>query len=295
MKFLIILFVCILNIAASSSASAAGQYSYPKDFPLPKVPDSISDTLKRADFVATHFWDNFDFSGNQSDDKNTLIEQAFVDFIDLFRLTASDRLPEYVSNLTSKAESNPEAAEFIYDLADKYIATKDSPMRNEEHHILFLQNAVKSEALGEAGRERAKYRLIAEMKNRPGMTASDFNLETRDGKTSTLSGLLSNDYNLVVFYDPDCNHCLETMDELKKMSLPDTLAIIAIDVVEDKMTWDNTKHSLPEDWTIAFSLDPIQDDELYIFDEMPSLYLIDRSGTILMKDTSCTDIMHTRL
>lgn len=226
---------------------------------------------------------------------DSLIEQAFVDFIDLFRLTASDRLPEYVSNLTSKAESNPEAAEFIYDLADKYIATKDSPMRNEEHHILFLQNAVKSEALGEAGRERAKYRLIAEMKNRPGMTASDFNLETRDGKTSTLSGLLSNDYNLVVFYDPDCNHCLETMDELKKMSLPDTLAIIAIDVVEDKMTWDNTKHSLPEDWTIAFSLDPIQDDELYIFDEMPSLYLIDRSGTILLKDTSCTDIMHTRL
>ncbi len=260
-----------------------------KELPLPEVPTTLTNPADRADFIISHFWDSLDFSNPDSILDEASLEQNFVNYINIFSHSNVEKLPESISRLLTAAEKDPLAAKRLYSLADKYLATKDSPFRNENFYIYFLNNAIKSDALGEAGRERAKYRLEAAMKNRPGNTPSDFKFETREGTTISLSALTNTKKTLLIFYDPDCNHCSETIEELKIMPLG-SLQVIAIDSQEDKDLWNETKVGLPENWIVGFALDPIQDDESYVFEEMPTLFLLDTSGKILLKDATLLEI-----
>lgn len=273
--------LCVQSIAQSPKQI--------KELPLPEVPATLTKPAERADFIIYHFWDGLDFSNPGSSLDDASLEQNFVNYINLFSHSHSEKLPESVSKLLRSAETNPPVARSLYLLADKYLATKDSPFRNESNYILFLNNAIKSDALGEAGRERAKYRLEAAMKNRPGFKASDFKFETREGEISSLSEIPDAQKTLLIFYDPDCNHCSETIEEIKGLSL-DSFKVVAIDPQEDKDLWYETSNVLPQNWIVGFALDPIQDDETYIFEEMPTLYVLDASKNVLLKNATLLEI-----
>lgn len=230
-----------------------------------------------------------DFDKNESRYDGESLEQNFVNYINLFPHANADSLKDDIDTLMSAAEKSPSLAKKIYNLADKYLATKESPFRNEGYYIYFLQNEIKSQACGEAGRERAKYRLQAALKNRPGSQAADFKFISRDGSTLTLSSLDCETPVLLMFYDPDCNHCSETIEEIKNLNL-NNIKIVAIDSEDDRELWDTTKNAMPDNWTIGFALDPVQNNDIYIFEEMPTLFLLDKSKKIILKDASLSEI-----
>lgn len=64
----------------------------------------------------------------------------------------------------------------------------NSPMRNEEHYILFLEALLSLPGLPEAERIRPAYRLETTRKNRPGTIAADFAYTDHRGKRQTLHG-----------------------------------------------------------------------------------------------------------
>lgn len=266
-------------MAASVSAQV-------RELALPNVPDSITKPADRADYVMLHFWDGMDFSDTTLTAENDFMEQNFVNYLSLFPHAHTECLPTNVNEFLDRAAADVNAYSVVYHLAEKYLNNTDSPMRDEGYYILFLNHAVDRGALGEADRERAKFRLEMAVKNRPGTTAPDFRVVTRQGEEITLRSLLKDGDNIVIFYDPDCDHCSEVMSEIASAPIQQSANIIAIDAEEDRQLWDDTNSHLPSEWTVAFALDPIQDDELYIFPEMPTIYILDGDATIKVKEAT---------
>lgn len=76
---------CPRQHAASAAAGSAPQH--PQDFKLPHIPAALTTPEARADYLAAHYWDNFDFRDTTLISRPEITEQAFADFIDL--LTAA--------------------------------------------------------------------------------------------------------------------------------------------------------------------------------------------------------------
>lgn len=223
---------------------------------------------------------------------NDAVDEDFVNFVHRLPHVPSDSLQNVVDNFLDKANVDQEKYTSIYKLAGKYLYSLDSPMRDERLYILFLNHAINEGKLGDAERERAVFRLEMAMKNLPGDVAPDFMVMTRDGKEKRFHELLRGESNIVVFYDPDCRHCEEVLTELAENKQSNDFNVVAIDSEEDKLLWQQTAPYLPESWEVGFSLDPIQDDELYVFPEMPTIYLIGGDGTILIKEASLLNIIN---
>ena len=155
-----------------------------------------------------------------------------------------------------------------------------------------IRISVNDSDLDEAERARAAFRLEMALKNRPGTIAADFQIITREGKETSFLKTLKKGDNIVLFYDPDCNHCAEVIQYLLDTPALSKANVIAVDSEEDRYLWDATKSQLPENWTVAYSLDPIQDTELYVFPEMPTIYILNQDGTVIMKEATIENLIN---
>lgn len=271
------------NVTTVEKDTSDSQYAQVRELSFPVPPDSLTEPGERAAFVARHFWDTLDFRSREAVD-TAFMEQNFANFLGVIAMTPRDGAYSAIGNLLSKAAVNPEAAELLDGIVDKYLDNPNSPMRDEEIYILFLENVRDGEGVSAEKKERAVYRLGQAMKNRRGTTATDFHFVTRDGKRTTLLNSLGDRMTLLMFYDPDCEQCAEAKELLEKTPLQPGVKILAIDVAGDRELWDKTKDKMPREWMTGFATDPIDDEELYVLPALPTFYLLDPNGTILLKD-----------
>lgn len=174
--------------------------------------------------------------------------------------------------------------------AEATIGDPESDQYDEEKFCEVLRMAVTSPLLNEADRMRAAYRLEIADKNRPGTIASDFTFETRSGESLRLLEIQSDKPILLMFYDPDCYHCMQTIGQLTTSNISESVTIVAVYADEDRELWEATANNLPEDWIVGMASDPVQEDETYIFITSPTLYYLSPDKTILLKDTTLSAI-----
>lgn len=179
--------------------------------------------------------------------------------------------------------------------AQETIGNPESEQYDEEAFCQIMQKALDAGILEEADRMRAEYRLEVASKNRRGEIASDFRFLLRgaDKKNMNLHGLATDKPILLLFYDPDCDHCLQTITSLKNSEIPTYADIVAIYAEDDRERWSETADDLPEGWTVGFAIDPIQDDETYVFLTSPVIYLLDSDKRVILKDTTLPTVMKT--
>ena len=133
-------------------------------------------------------------------------------------------------------------------------------------------------------------------KNRVGTIAADFPFETRDGRRLHLSEAVgAHRRTLLLFYDPECAHCMEKVSELSSMeALNEALSggwmcVVAVysgmDVMS-RVTWRRTLDRLPSAWIAGYDDGTVYTEDLYVLRSLPALYLLDSSGRVLLKDTS---------
>ena len=174
-------------------------------------------------------------------------------------------------------------------------ACEAHPLPQFAHEEAYFAHYEEQEAQDEAQEAREKYHREIAAKIKTGSTAADFLFELRDGSQTTLHefSTQANSPILLIFYDPDCHHCLEVMQAIKDSSLSTQGRILAIDAEDDRDLWDASAQSLPENWSVGFALDPIQDDDTYVFLDSPTLYLLSPDKTVILKDTSLPEIEST--
>lgn len=96
---------------------------------------------------------------------------------------------------------------------------------------------------------------------------------------------------LLLFYEPDCAHCMEVMEELKAMESLHAmvelggLAVLAVfPGFDGRETWRETLGGLPPAWTTGFNDGTVYTEDLYFMRRMPALYLLDERRRVIAKD-----------
>lgn len=253
------------------------------ELPLPAVPPELQTPEERAAFVSSHFWDALDFARDSRSLDTAFVEQNFANYLAILSVTPEKDARKAVARLLNEAGKSEPAYGLLRHVVVKYLDDPNSPMRSEDLLVYFLEEWSKPAERDEAVRLRAQNRLEEVMKNRRGSCASDFRIVGNDGRETTLLKELKGE-TIVMFYDPDCEQCREAKELLAKSPLPKGVTLMAIDIAGDRKRHDETKGSMPKAWTVWFDSEGIEDNEKYVFQAMPTFYVLDADGTVLMKD-----------
>lgn len=257
---------------------------------VPDIPDSITDPQRRADFALQHFWDEADFTDSRWAVDSATVEQNFSNFAYLIPYGTEEAAKSAVATLLKKAAANKSAFNLMLYTADKYLFDPNSPMLNEKTYSYFLTSLITMPQVSSTKKELYKYQLEAIRLNAPGTTANDFDFEDRKEKKMSLLAMPHTKYTVLGFYDPDCDHCKEIIaamrdsDILNKAIKNHEVQIAMIYSGDNRALWDETKDSMPLDWTIGYDLTGVEDSDLYINRASPTLYLLDKDFKVLAKD-----------
>ena len=145
-------FACLFCAGIVSCAYAQKQQEKTKEFRLPDVPVTLTAPEDRAAYLSLHYWDHFDFADTSLISRPEITEQAFVDFISI--LPHTPKAQESVDTLFRRALVDREMLYHFISLGDKYLYEPNSPMHDEDLHILFLRALVNHPGLEETDRIR---------------------------------------------------------------------------------------------------------------------------------------------
>ena len=281
----IIVLICLaVSAAASPSDSTAVE-----TLPLPELPATLREPAARANYIIAHFWDAMDFRDTVRSRDKSFMEQNFANYISVFPYADEEARREAVATLLHKAEADSAAYRLLADVAEKYLYEPNSPMLSEDFYILFLEHLVTAPQLG-SKTTRLHWQLEAARKNRSGMTAADFSYTTREGVRTTLHQTHSEEQLLLLFYDPECEHCKEVMASLQqnatlnRLVAEKRLTVLAVYSGDDRDLWERDAAALPADWTVGYETGWLQDTGAYVLRAMPTLYLLDRNKRVIQKD-----------
>ena len=267
------------------------------ELPLPDVPATLREPAERAAFIIGHFWDAMDFGDTLRSRDAAFMEQNFSNFISVFPYAAAEAQRAAVGSLLRRAEADSDAYVLLANIAEKYLYEPNSPMLAEDVYILFLEELVCSPLLGDAT-VRLRWQLEAARKNRPGMTAADFPFTTRSGRRSTLRRTAADAPRLLLlFYDPECDHCHEVMADLQqdrflqRLVADKQLSVLALYSGDDRDHWQSDAATLPALWTVGYETGTLQENGSYVLRAMPTLYLLDRDSKVVVKDVQPAQLL----
>lgn len=251
--------------------------------------------MKESGKAFTSYWDGFDFSDKNYVDNPGITEPKFVAFCKY--LTSMDRYESrrQIDTLLHRSlEGNIDMFENIMELAERYLADPNSPYRNEETYIKFLEYTISEPHLTDAYKERPRFQLSIANKNRVGTKAADIKYVTREGTTGKLSAIDSR-YTLIYFNNPDCHDCKRVTDYLKhsttisRMQKCQSLTILAVYPDRDLSSWETHKKEYPKNWIVSRYASEENMDS-YNLPAIPNLYLLDQSKRVLLKDAPIESI-----
>lgn len=300
-SMLIIGFSCLSSKKARSEPSEekvlSTQTIVPDTFVLPHIPETMKNTKERAQYLAMHYWDRFNFADRNLVQRPEITEQAFVDYINILPYVPKESSDASLVYTLQKAEADTVMYVHFMVLFEKYFYDPNSPFRNEEYYLSVLQEAVNSPLLGEETRSRYGFQWEMAMKNRVGEKANDFSYTISSGESYRLYDLKS-EYTLLMFTDPGCSTCAAVTAQLdRSKELNDALSlnspartmltILALYLDNDLNEWTTRIPDMPAKWVYAYDKSgEITAKKLYDIRAYPTLYLLDRDKKVILKDSS---------
>ena len=261
--------------------------------PLPDVPTSLRTPEARAGYIIAHFWDALDFGSDTLKTRDPdFMERNLANCLSLFPIADTAALVQAVDRLVSNAGKDAPSLSVLVELAEKYLYEPESPVYNEEHYGIFLEAFLRAPV-----REYERMRLTAQRelirKNRPGTVAADFTYETPAGERMRMRETGKGKPLLLLFYEPDCNHCMEVMEELKSMENLHAavnrgkLAVLAVfPGFDEREMWRSLLGGIPSGWSVGYNDGTVHTENLYVLRRLPSVYLLDERRRVVAKDLS---------
>lgn len=261
-------------------------------FKLPDIPIALNTPEGRSEFLVTHYWDNFDFNDTVSINKPEVVEQIFVDFVDMLGRVPMSTIQKAITILMEHTSQKYDVQKYFIELFDKYLYDPNSPFRNEELYIPVLEYIVASPTVKSEDKITSEYRLKMAMKNRMGSVATNFVFAERDGHQRQLTDV-NGEYIVLYFNNPGCSGCKETAAKMKMSSFGRNpkVTVLAIYPDADLPEWKETQHEFPKEWIDGYSPNgEIMEKELYDLKAIPTLYLLDKDRKVILKDADWTQI-----
>lgn len=299
----LVLCAVVLCVACSEISHNKGISSsvdgHKKGFVKATVPDSLTDGRKRATYLASHYWDGFNFGDTAYIHSPEITEQAFCDYLPVLLQCDSLQVASSVAGVLDHARSNdPTGKVYTYfaELFEKYLYDPNSPFRNEELYIPVARYILGDSLLEFTECERFRFKLEMMLKNRLGQKATDFSYYKLSGTKGTLYENQSQ-YTLLLFYEPGCPACRETISLLKgsdmigKLIDNRRLCILSVYAGTDLDAYRKHRSELPENWIDSYDRDGhINIRRLYDLKATPTIYLLDIGKRVLLKDTDVATV-----
>lgn len=241
-------------------------------------------------YLIEHYWENVSFRMPRERADSDSFEQTFVDYLPLLSFADDSLRKEGVRDLLQKARQDTAMYEWIVDLSYHYLYDPNSPLLNETLYRPFLEVMVENPFPDEASSLQAAFQLEEVMKNNPGDLAPDFVFETREGQTKRLYDIKGGERMMLIFYDPECDHCEEVIDRLSKNPEINEdirtgyLTILAVSSGYDRQKWKQNSPTLPSSWIVGYENGELEDDGRYVLRASPTIFLLDADKKILIKD-----------
>lgn len=287
--FLILCTACGSRKASDNQAENIKSDST-KIFALPVIPALLNTPESRADYLVRHYWENVDFADTTYLDHREVMEQAWVDYIDIMKLVPEETAISAIKQMYKDAGKKKKVFFYFTDLAEKYLYDPNSPMRNEELYIPVLDAMLESSVLDDTEKILPKGRRDLAEQNRLGRQAEDFTYTLVSGKSGTLYGVKA-DYTLLFINNPGCHACEEGIKELKQAPAINkefeagNLKILSVYPDEDKEEWERHLSDFPKEWINGYDKKlMIKEKNLYDLKAIPTLYLLDKNKKVLLKD-----------
>lgn len=277
-----------------------------KALPFPDItpPAMMEDAGDRAEYMALNMWNGLaDPSRDYPSDSALVsgvsvgeVEQKFANWVRVLEMVDRKVAEKAVSHLYSKVEAcekkdtSSNVFETFTTLVDKYLYDPNSPLRDEDLYGVYALRLSTNPSVSEE--MQRKYARDAELcaKNTVGTRAVDFKFADNRGKIHTLYGIKS-PFTLLFFSNPGCEACMNIINVLKgdpailQMIKSGRLTVLNIYIDEDLEAWRSYMPVYPEEWYNGFDPDfVIRNEILYNVRAIPSLYLLDRDKTVIMKD-----------
>ena len=274
--------------------------------PFPDVvpPAMMEDARDRAEYMALHWWDGITETSREYPCDTTLVsgvrkedvEQKFANWVNILNILDMSVVGKSVGRLYDRAaacekkDTSSNVFETFTDLVVKYLYDPNSPMRNEDHYAFYASRLAGSDLVDESMREKYAREVRLASLNRIGSKAADFRFADKRGRMHTLYGIDA-ELTLLFFSNPGCAACKEIIDVLNNdprisaLIKEGIMAVLNIYIDEDLEEWRSYMPVYPEHWYNGFDPDMvIRGENLYNVRAIPSLYLLDRNRTVIMKD-----------
>ena len=274
--------------------------------PFPDVvpPAMMEDARDRAEYMALHWWDGITEASREYPCDTTLVsgvrkedvEQKFANWVNILNMLDMSVVGKSVERLYDRAaacekkDTSSNVFETFTDLVVKYLYDPNSPMRNEDHYAFYASRLAGSDLVDESMREKYAREVRLASLNRIGSKAADFRFADKRGRMHTLYGIDA-ELTLLFFSNPGCAACKEIIDVLNNdprisaLIKEGIMAVLNIYIDEDLEEWRSYMPVYPEHWYNGFDPDMvIRGENLYNVRAIPSLYLLDRNKTVIMKD-----------
>ncbi len=226
-------------------------------------------------------WEGFAFSNQQAVESREA-EERFARFLLGLEHQTPTQQAEQIGELLTKAEQNDATARFLT-LAEKYLYDPNSPYRNDEQYLLFLQYAATHQLATYTTNPRYQKHYTMVQKNRVGMPAADFPFTTQAGEEGYLYNLQS-PYILLFFHDPDCEECQYVKQQLESQHAhfaQKGVQVVAVYIDDEVEAWQKAQY--PSAWLSVYAPE-IDKQDLYDIKALPTLYLLDVQKRVVVKD-----------
>ena len=231
-------------------------------FPYPNLPDTLQDSRERLVFLMDNYWQDYAFEDTTQ--TNILIgEQGFVDYINLFQYADSAMCAHSAAIFADSISHSKARTKRFEAWMDHYLGNHDSPLRNDVTYAHLIR------AFPQTPQRTFLLRQIT--KNQPGEVATDFDFTDNQGVIQHIHDIRSQ-LILLVFYDPDCDHCAEMLPKIKA-----------------NQDLQNNAFRLKTVY-IDTSQNPEAMDAFYL-PSLPALYLLDLHKKVLVKDGSLEKVV----
>lgn len=250
------------------------------EFVFPAIPDSITDSGKRAEYVVCHFWDN----ALDADYTDAVVMETF--FYALGKISQKERIIA-VNNLIDSCIADLDRLSVVASFVDFHLGEPESPYRNDSLYLQSQRHIVDSE-VPEEYKLAPRHRIELLTKNPLGAVAPDFTFRQKDGRIMRFAQVQMP--CALVFAASECGRC---RDELIKYS-PDlhslrlngwTVLTVYLDGKIPPYTSDFSDIEV-----VADIGNNILENDIYVARRLPSVYLIDMDRKILEKELLLKDI-----
>lgn len=235
-------------------------------------------------------WEGFAFENKQAVESREA-EERFARFLLHIAQQAPAQQAEQIGELLAKAEQNNATARFLT-LAEKYLYDPNSPYRNDERYLLFLQYAAAYQLADYTTNPRYPKHYTMVQKNRIDMPATDFPFTTQTNEKGHLYGVQSR-YTLLFFHDPNCEECQFVKQQLESQHAyfaQRGVQVVAVYIDEEVEAWQKAQY--PSTWLSVYAPE-IDQQDLYDIKALPTLYLLDTQKRVLLKDARLEEVRNT--